>query len=396
MNTHTQDRITQAEQSLLHTYNRFPVILDRGEGMYLYDTEGKRYLDFFAGIAVFALGHHYPGYDEALKEQIDKLIHTSNYYYNEPAIDAAAKLTAVSGLSRVFFTNSGTEAVEGALKTARKYSFQKYGAGRADIVAMEHSFHGRSLGALSVTGTEAYRTPFEPLIGGVSFAKLNDMDSVRSAVTERTCAVILEVIQGEGGVIRAEEGFLRELRDLCDARDILLIFDEIQCGMGRTGRMFAWQHADVRPDIMTLAKALGCGVPVGAFLVGEKAAEASLSPGDHGTTYGGNPLVCAAVKCVLDLFERDHIIDHVNRVAPVLTKRLDDMVARHDTIRERRGEGLLQGLCSTVPVKDILDRALERGLILINAGAQVIRFVPPLIVDEQRIHEMADILEDCL
>lgn len=388
-------RIAQGEAALLHTYNRYPVVLERGDGMYLYDTEGKRYLDFFAGIAVFALGHHYPGYDEALKDQIDKLIHTSNYYYNEPAIYAAQKLTALSGMERVFFTNSGAEAVEGALKAARKYAFLKDGTHDHEIIAFEQSFHGRTFGALSVTGTKAYREPFEPLIGGVRFAKMNDINSVTELVNDKTCAIILETVQGEGGVIPAEDGFLRELRRLCDERDILLIFDEIQCGLGRTGAWFAWQHAGVKPDIMTLAKALGCGVPVGAFLVRDAFAHA-LAPGDHGTTYGGNPLATRAAGCVLDLFERDHIIEHVQKTAPYLEQKLDMLVARHGEIALRRGKGYMQGLVFNGNVKQILERALGKGLILINAGANIIRFVPPLVAETDHIDEMADILESCI
>ncbi len=338
----SREYIEQAEQDLLHTYNRYPVVLDRGEGVYLYDREGKKYLDFCAGIAVFALGYQNREYNDALKSQIDKVIHTSNYYYNVPAIEAARKLKAVSGMDRVFFTNSGAEAVEGALKAARKYAYLKDGSTDHEIIAMEHSFHGRTMGALAVTGTPKYREAFEPLIGNIRFARLNDMDSVREQLSEKTCAVILETVQGEGGLVPARETFLRELRELCDKRDILLILDEIQCGMGRTGYLFAWQKYNVKPDIMTTAKALGCGVPVGAFLMTEKVGKSSLAAGDHGTTYGGNPLACAAVEKVLDLFERNHIIENVRETAPYLEQRLEELAARHGDILERRGAGLMQ------------------------------------------------------
>lgn len=295
-----QEYIGEAESALLHTYNRYQLVLDKGDGVYLYDMEGKRYLDFCAGIAVFALGYHNKEYDDALKNQIDKLIHTSNYYYNVPAIEAAKKLKKASGMDRVFFTNSGTEAVEGALKAARKYAYLKDGSTDHEIIAMNHSFHGRTMGALAVTGTPKYREPFEPLIGNIRFADYNDIDSVKARLTDKTCAVILETVQGEGGLRPAEEGFLKAVRELCDERDILLILDEIQCGMGRTGYMFAWQKYGVKPDIMTTAKALGCGVPVGAFLLTEKVGQNSLAAGDHGSTYGGNPLACAAVeKCLI-------------------------------------------------------------------------------------------------
>ncbi|MDE6203248.1 MAG: aminotransferase class III-fold pyridoxal phosphate-dependent enzyme, partial [Lachnospiraceae bacterium] len=295
--------IEEAEAALLHTYNRYQVVLDKGDGVYLYDIEGKKYLDFCAGIAVFALGYNNQKYNDALKDQIDRLIHTSNYYYNVPAIEAAKKLKKVSGMDRVFFTNSGAEAVEGAIKAARKYAYLKDGCKDHEIIAMEHSFHGRTMGALSVTGNPKYREAFEPMIGNIRFARMNDFESVLKQVTDKTCAVLLETVQGEGGIYPAEESFMKELKALCEERDILLILDEIQCGMGRTGYMYAWQKYKIRPDIMTTAKALGCGVPVGAFLMTEKAGANSLTSGDHGTTYGGNPLAGAAVNIVLDLFE---------------------------------------------------------------------------------------------
>lgn len=391
-----QEYIEEAERSLLHTYNRYHIVLDRGNGVYLYDMEGTKYLDFVSGIAVFALGYHNTEYNDALKAQIDKLIHTSNYYYNKPAISAAGKLKKVSGMDRVFFTNSGAEAVEGAIKTARKYAWRKDGSQDHEIIAMNHSFHGRTMGALAVTGNPKYREAFEPLIGNVRFADYNCLDSVRQQITDKTCAVILETVQGEGGMVPATEEFLRGVRKLCDERDILLILDEIQCGMGRTGYMYAWQRFGVKPDIMTTAKALGCGVPVGAFLMTEKTASASLEAGDHGTTYGGNPLVCAAVDKVLDLFEENHIIDNVREVAPYLEQCLDQMKDRHQCILERRGAGLMQGLVFDRPVGEVIQRALEEGLILINAGTNIIRFVPPLIISRKHVDEMIDILDDCI
>lgn len=391
-----KEYIEQAEAALLHTYNRYQIVLDRGEGVYLYDMNGKRYLDFVAGIAVFALGYHYPGYDEALKGQIDKLIHTSNYYYNSPAIEAAKKVKKASGMDRVFFTNSGAEAVEGAIKAAKKYAWLKDGGHDHEIVAMNHSFHGRTMGALAVTGNPKYREPFEPLIGSVKFAELNDFDSVLACVTDQTCAVILEPVQGEGGLRPAGQEFLQKLRALCDERDILLIFDEIQCGMGRTGDMYAWQRYGVKPDIMTSAKALGCGVPVGAFMMTERVAQHSLTSGDHGTTYGGNPLAAAAVDKVLEIYERDHILEHVRQVAPYLEKRLQEMADKYDCITERRGVGLMQGLVFDRPVGEIITRALEKGLLLINAGADIIRFVPSLIITEKDIDEMIAILDTCI
>ena len=391
-----QEYISQAEQDLLHTYNRFQIVLDRGEGVHLYDLEGREYLDFVSGIAVFALGYHYPGYDEALKDQIDKLIHTSNYYYNVPAVEAARRIKAASGMDRVFFTNSGAEAVEGALKAARKYAYTRDGHTGHEIIAMEHSFHGRTFGALSVTGNPHYREAFEPMIGNIRFARLNDYDSVLSQVNDKTCAIILETVQGEGGLIPAEAEFLRQIRTLCDEKDILLILDEIQCGMGRTGYMYAWQQFGVKPDIMTSAKALGCGVPVGAFMMTKKVAQNSLVAGDHGTTYGGNPLACAAVARVLEIYERDGIVDHVRETAPYLESRLNELADRFDLITERRGTGLMQGLKCDRPVGDIINKAVSKGLILINAGPDIIRFVPPLIIEKEHVDRMIDILTQAL
>lgn len=391
-----KEYIEEAEQDLLHTYNRYQIVLDKGEDVYLYDLEGKKYLDFAAGIGVFALGYHNQEYNTALKNQIDKLIHTSNYYYNVPAVEAARKLKQVSALDRVFFTNSGAEAIEGAIKAARKYAYLKDNKTDHEIIAMEHSFHGRTMGALSVTGNPHYREAFEPMIGNIRFAQLNDFDSVMAQVSEKTCAIILETVQGEGGIYPATEAFLTSIRNLCDERDILLILDEIQCGMGRTGAMYAWQRYGMKPDIMTTAKALGCGVPVGAFLMTERVAQHSLEAGDHGTTYGGNPLACAAVEKVLDLFEQCHIIEHVNQVAPYLEKRLEELVDRFNCIETRRGVGLMQGLVFDRPVRDIIDKALENGLILINAGPNIIRFVPPLVITKEHVDEMITILEQCI
>lgn len=391
-----KEYIEEAERDLLHTYNRYQIVLERGDGVRLYDLEGKEYLDFVAGIAVFALGYHNKEYNDALKGQIDKIIHTSNYYYNKPAIQAAKKLKKVSGMDRVFFTNSGAEAVEGALKAARKYAYLKDGRTDHEIIAMNHSFHGRTFGALAVTGNPKYRAPFEPLIGNIRFAELNDIESVKAQITDKTRAVIMETVQGEGGLIPAEADFLRQVRALCDERDILLILDEIQCGMGRTGYMYAWQKYGVKPDIMTTAKALGCGVPVGAFLMTERVGSRSLEAGDHGTTYGGNPLACAAVEKVLDLFEEEHIIENVNKVAPYLEKRLDELKEKYGFIKERRGTGLMQGLVFDEPVGGIINRALENGLILINAGANIIRFVPPLIITTENVDEMISILEQSI
>ena len=391
-----QEYIADAEGALLHTYNRYQIVLEKGDGVYLYDYDGKKYLDFVAGIAVFALGYHNEEYNEALKGQIDKLIHTSNYYYNVPAVNAAKALKAASGMDRVFFTNSGAEAIEGAIKTARKYAYLKDGSTDHEIIAMEHSFHGRTMGALSVTGNPKYREAFQPMIGNIRFAQMNDIESVKSQLTDKTCAILLETVQGEGGLVPATEEFLKEIRRICDERDILMILDEIQCGMGRCGTMFAWQRYGVKPDVMTSAKALGCGVPVGAFLMTEKVGAHSLAAGDHGTTYGGNPLACKAVETVFALFEKEHVLENVGKVAPYLEEKLEELKEKNPAIIERRGTGLMQGLVFDRPVGDIIQAAISKGLILINAGPNIIRFVPPLVIGREHVDEMIAILETCL
>lgn len=380
---------------LVHTYNRFPVVLDHGEGVYLYDTDGKKYLDFAAGIAVSGLGYSNEEWKEALKEQIDHLVHTSNLYYNTTCGKAAGLLKKASRMDRVFFTNSGTEAIEGALKAARKYAWAK-GTGRYEFIAMTNSFHGRSMGALSVTEHEAYRTPFEPLIPGVKFAVFNDLDSVKKLVTEKTCAIILEPIQGEGGINLATPEFMEGIRALCDAEGILMICDEIQCGMARTGAMFAWQKYGVKPDILAMAKAIGSGVPVGAFAMAEEVAEYSLKPGDHGTTYGGNPLVCASVAKTLEIYEREQMTEHVKEVGAYLTEKLDALVQESDRVLERRGTGLIQGIRLNGPVGDVIREALKEGLLIISARSDVIRMVPPLVIENRHIDEMIRILQKVL
>ena len=391
-----QEYIDTAEQELLHTYNRFSLVLDHGEGVYLYDTDKKAYLDFAAGIAVCALGYSNEAYKNALKDQVDKLLHTSNLYYNVPTIEAAKKALKASGMDRIFFTNSGTEAIEGAIKAAKKYAYTRDGHAGHEIIAMKHSFHGRSIGALSVTGNAHYQEPFAPLMPGVKFAEYNNLESVKELVTDKTCAVIMETVQGEGGIYPADPAFIKGVRRLCDEKDILLILDEIQCGMGRTGEMFAWQNYGVKPDIMTCAKALGCGVPVGAFFLTQRVADKSLAPGDHGTTYGGNPFVGAAVSAVFDQFKACDILGHVKEVAPYLEQKLDELVEKYDFLVTRRGKGLMQGVVCKLPVGKVAAAALEQGLIVITAGADVLRFVPPLVIEKQHVDEMIEKLEKAL
>ena len=391
-----QEYIDTAEQELLHTYNRFSLVLDHGEGVYLYDTDQKAYLDFAAGIAVCALGYSNEAYKNALKDQVDKLLHTSNLYNKVPTIEAAKKAQKASGMDRIFFTNSGTEAIEGAIKAAKKYAYTRDGHAGHEIIAMKHSFHGRSIGALSVTGNAHYQEPFAPLMPGVKFAEYNNLESVKELVTDKTCAVIMETVQGEGGIYPADPAFIEGVRRLCDEKDILLILDEIQCGMGRTGEMFAWQNYGVKPDIMTCAKALGCGVPVGAFFLTQRVADKSLAPGDHGTTYGGNPFVGAAVSAVFDQFKACDILGHVKEVAPYLEQKLDELVEKYDFLVTRRGKGLMQGVVCKLPVGKVAAAALEQGLIVITAGVDVLRFVPPLVIEKQHVDEMIEKLEKAL
>lgn len=391
----TDKIIETAEEHLIHTYNRYQIVLDKGDGVRLYDKNGKEYLDFGAGIAVFALGYNNKEYNDTLKNQIDKLIHTSNYFYNEPAAQAAQAITKASGMDRVFFTNSGTEAVEGAVKLAKKYAYLKTGSTDHEIIAMEHSFHGRSMGALAVTGNKHYREAFGPMIPGIKFAQFNDLDSVKALVNDKTCAIIFETVQGEGGVYPATKEFIEGVRKLCDERGILLILDEIQCGMGRTGSMFAYQQYEVKPDIVTVAKALGCGVPVGAFLATDEVAKA-LVPGDHGSTYGGNPLSCAASVKVFELFDKLDVLNNVRVVGDYLKNELEKIVADYDIVEERRGLGLIQGLQLSINPKNVIAQALDNGLILFSAGTNVIRFVPPLVITKEDVDLMIIKLREAL
>ena len=384
--------INKADEYLIHTYNR-NITLTKGESVYLFDDEGNKYLDMGAGIAVSALGYSNDEYKNALKEQIDKLIHVSNLYYTEPLIKASKYFAKASGMDKVFFTNSGAEAIEGAVKLARKYAYLKNKDSKGEVIAMEHSFHGRTMGALSVTGTKHYREPFEPLIGGVSFAEYNNLDSVKELITNDTCAIILETLQGEGGIHPADKEFLTGIRKLCDDNDILLILDEIQCGMGRTGKMFAYEHYGIKPDIMTSAKALGCGVPVGAFAARREVADA-MCAGDHGSTYGGNPLATAAACKVFEIFEEKDILGHVNEVAPYLKEKLNTLKDKYsDIIKDVRGIGLMLGIELSIPAGEVVSEAIKEGLILVSAGTNIIRFVPPLVIEKEHADEAFNILD---
>ncbi|MDD7209790.1 MAG: aspartate aminotransferase family protein [Lachnospiraceae bacterium] len=393
--TKMQEYMEQGEEYILKTYNRYPLVLEKGDGVYLYDMDGKRYLDFAAGIAVFALGYNNKEYNEALKNQIDKILHTSNLYYNRPAIDAAKKIVQTSGMSKVFFTNSGTEAIEGALKVARKYAYLKDPSKDYEFIAMNHSFHGRSQGALSVTGNAHYQDGFVPVEMRAVFADFNDLSDVESKITDKTCGIICEVVQGEGGIYPAKKEFLEGLRKMCDEKDILLIFDEVQCGMGRCGSLYAHDLYGVKPDVLALAKALGCGVPVGAFVTNEKASHA-LVPGDHGTTYGGNPFATAAVCEVFRQFEQKGIVEHVKKVGEYLYEKLEELRGEFPVITDHRGIGLMQGLEFKKPVGDLINKALNKGLIIISAGSNILRFVPPLVIEKKDVDEMTAILKEAI
>lgn len=393
----TKDYIELGDKNFIHTYNRFQVVLEKGDGVYLYDTNGKKYLDFAAGIAVFAFGYNNKEFNDALKEQIDKLIHTSNLFYNIPSSLAAEKITSATGFDKVFFTNSGAEAIEGAIKLAKRYAYNKRGKNDYEIIAMKHSFHGRTIGALSVTGNDHYQEPFMPLMPGVKFAEFNNLESVKELVNDKTCAIIMETVQGEGGIYPATEEFIKGVRAICDEHDITMISDEIQCGMGRTGKLYAFENYGIKPDVFTTAKALGCGVPVGAFVADKKVSDA-LKPGDHGTTYGGNPLACAAVAKVFDMFEEYGVLDHVKEISAYFEAELDKIAASCPYIKERRGMGLMQGLVldEAVPVGDIVKKAMDNGLIVISAGGNVLRMVPPLVITKEHVDEMTAILKRSL
>lgn len=387
--------IENANKNFMNTYNRYNIVLEKGEGVYLFDEIGKKYLDFGAGIAVNGLGYGNKKYNDALKNQIDNLMHTSNLFYNKASVQAAVKFTKASKMDKVFFTNSGTEAIEGAIKIARKYYYNKTGLGDGEIIAMDHSFHGRSMGALSVTGNEKYQKPFGQLIGNIKFAKYNNLESVKKLINNKTCAIIMETVQGEGGIYEAQEDFIKGVGKLCDDNDMLLILDEVQCGMGRTGKFFAYENYNVMPDILTSAKGLGCGIPVGAFAARGKAANV-LVPGDHGSTYGFNPLATSAVSIVFDLFHEMNILDNVLEVGNYLKEKLYELKSKHNSIVDCRGIGLMQGLEFNCNVNNIILKAQEKGLIIISAQPNIIRFVPPLIIEKKHVDEMIKILDECI
>lgn len=384
--------IQEANQQFVSVYNRYPIVLDHGDGMYLYDTEGKKYLDFGSGIGVCGLGYHDPQYTRMLHEQIEKLLHTSNLFYNVPAIEAAKLFNQAANMEQVFFTNSGTEAIEGAIKIAKKHFYDRSHTNCGEIIAMKKSFHGRSMGALSLTGKEAYQAPFGPMLSYIRFAEFNNLDSVRALITENTCAICLETVQGEGGIYPATDTFMQGIRKLCDEHEILMISDEIQCGMGRSGKMFAYQNYNVLPDIVVSAKALGCGVPVGA--IGTRGrATGVLGPGDHGTTYGSNPLATAAVSAVFTLYKQYGILSHVTTLAAYLDQALKELAEKKSIIKEIRGLGLMKGIELSVPAKPYIEALQKEGILVIPSGTNVIRLLPPLILEEEHVNILIQVLD---
>ena len=391
----TKTIIENSEKHLFHLYNRFNVAFVKGEGLYLYDAEGKKYLDFSSGIGVNAIGYNDKEFNDYIKSQVDKLYHVSNLFYTDALPLAAESVCEISKLSKVFFTNSGAEAIEGALKTAKKYG-QLINKNKTKAIAMQHSFHGRTIGAVSITGTDHYREPFYPLMPDVHFAEFNDIESVKKLMDDNVCAVVLETVQGEGGIYPATKDFLMQVRELCDKHNALLIIDEIQCGMGRTGSIYAYFKYDVMPDILTTAKALGMGLPVGAFVVNEKVANSSLVPGDHGTTYGGNALVAAAVYKSIDIIKNRKLVDNVNNLNDYLDETLDYFVNKYDFVKERRGMGFMKGLVVEKPTRDILEKSLTEGLVILSAGKNVLRFLPPLVIGKEHIDEFKEKLDKVL
>ena len=385
----------RANNAFMKAYGRFDVTFDYGKGVYLYDKDGKRYLDFYSGIGVNSFGYDYKPYVDAMTDQLHRLMHISNYFNSVEAIEAAEAVIKATKLNQVFFTNSGTEATEGALKLARKYYYEKHGKADSEIISLKHSFHGRSTGSVTLTGTPAYQTAFGPLIEGVKYADINDLESVKKLITPRTAAIILEPVQGEGGVHVCSQAFMNGIRQICDEYDIVMILDEVQCGMGRTGTIMTYFQYGILPDVVCLAKGIGAGFPIGAFVANKKVGDA-LKPGDHGSTYGGNPMAGCACKTVFKIIDEQKMLKHVQDISEYLIDKLDEIVEKYDWIKERRGLGLMIGLEFTHPVKPYIQKALDKGLVLITAGTNVIRMLPPFIIEEKDVDEMIKILTEVI
>jgi len=387
----TDELKESAEQYLMDTYTRQPISIVRGRGAKVYDLEGREYVDFVGGIAVNLLGHGHPDLVLAIQKQAAQLIHTSNLYYTEPQVKLAQMLVDHSFADRVFFCNSGAEANEAAIKLARRYSHEKYGAGRFEIITMKQSFHGRTMATLTATGQDKVQKGYAPLVPGFSYVTFNHLSELEQAVTDKTAAIILEPIQGEGGVHVASREYLKGVRELCTQRDILLIFDEVQTGMGRTGTLFAYEQLGVQPDVMTLAKGLGGGVPIGACLATAPVANA-FTPGSHASTFGGNPLACAAALAVLRVLLEGPVLDQARRMGEYLAKGLSECKDRHHIVRDVRGLGLLQGMEVEMDAKTVVGNCLKRGFLVNAAGEHVLRFIPPLIISQPDIDRLLEVL----
>lgn len=386
--------LERASQVIMPTYARFPLVFEKGRGCILTDTEGNQYLDFVAGIAVCALGHNDPGLTKTIADQAGKLMHVSNLYWTEPQITAAEILVKASYLDKVFFCNSGAEANEGALKLARLYGKAHKGEEATQIVCMDHSFHGRTYGAITATGQPKYHKGFNPLLPDIIHVPFNDYEALAAVVSEKTCAVLLEPIQGEGGIYPADEDYLKKVRALCDDNKLLLIFDEVQSGIGRTGKFFAYQHYGIIPDIVTIAKGMAGGFPMGAMIATDDAA-ALFTPGTHASTFGGNPLAAAAATYVLGTVADDKFLTQVADNGAYLRSLLEAAKEEYAIIEDIRGEGLMLGIELSVPGAEIIRRCMDNGLLLIGAGEKVIRFVPPLVVSKDEIKRAVDILLSC-
>lgn len=380
---------------VLKTYNRFNITFTEGKGSWLIDDQGNKYLDFVSGIAVNSLGYGDEEFSNTIKKQVDKLLHCSNLYWNEPMLQFSKKLVEASGLAMVFYCNSGAEANEAAFKLARRFGNLHKGASIPEVIAFEGSFHGRTFAAMSITGQQKYQEGFSPLVSGVKLAKINELDTVISQITENTSAIFLEPIQGEGGIVECSTEFIKELRKLCNKHDLLLVFDEIQCGIGRTGKFFAYENYNVLPDIVTLAKGIANGLPMGAMLVNKKASE-FLTPGTHASTFGGNPFVCSAANFVIDKVNSSQFLKGVQDKGDYLKNGLKHLANKYEIIKEVRGMGLILGVEFCMPVADIINSCIRSKLLLVGAGANVIRFVPPLVISENEIKECLQILDQVL
>ncbi len=388
-----KEYISIADKCIMGTYRRYPVVFTRGRGMKLWDSEGREYLDFVAGIAVCSLGHAHPAVTRAMQEQAERLVHVSNLYYIEAQIEYARLLTENCALKKVFFCNSGAEANEGAIKLARKFGNDSSSGMRNEIISMIASFHGRTMATITATGQEKFQQGFHPLLPGFKYAPFNDLETLAGMITERTCAVLVEPIQAEGGIRLPAPGYFAGLRKLCDERNILLILDEVQVGMGRTGSLFAYEQEGIIPDIITMAKAMGNGFPLGATLAGEKVA-AAFEPGSHASTFGGNPLGMAAARVTLEILLSEGIIQECRNKGSYLMARMQELQTRHKLIKEVRGRGLLVGVELNREAAVIIARAMKRGLLIASAGPNVLRFVPPLIATKQDIDQATAILDE--